>query len=209
MKYIKIILADDHDLLMDGIASLLHDVPQFKVLAKASDVLQAMDDIKALQPDLVITDISMGEKGGLELTRFIASEYPLIKVIVLSMHDDVSHIGTMIDAGANGYLLKNVRQQELQQAIITVMEGGQYVQQSLSTKFAKAMQQDKQEKPLLSPREIEILRLIALEYSTLEISERLFLSPHTVETHRKNIIRKTKVKSVVGLINFGRSNGIL
>ena len=67
---------------MDGIASLLHDVPQFKVLAKASDVLQAMDDIKALQPDLVITDISMGEKGGLELTRFIASEYPLIKVIV-------------------------------------------------------------------------------------------------------------------------------
>lgn len=211
MEKVKVILVDDHDILVDGIASLLSDAPHLKVVGKASSATAAETMIHQLQPDLVFTDISMGDLSGLELTKRITTQYPLIKIIVLTMHDSVQYISSLLHAGAMGYLLKSVRQEELFTAINQVLSGRQYIQQSLATSYARAMdaQQAAQKQSKLSPREIEIIKLIAEEKTTAEISRLLFLSEHTVETHRKNIGRKTGVKTPIGLINYAREHGLL
>lgn len=208
---IKVLLVDDHDIVMDGIASIVSEGPNLQVVGKASSVDMAKELLPQVAPDLVLTDISLGESTGLELTKYIVAKYPSIKVIVLTMHDSVQHISSLLDAGAMGYLLKNVRQNELFSAIEQVMEGKQYIQQSIAVRYTKSLnaQQDAAKQSQLSPREIEIIRLIAKEYTTSQISKELFLSEHTVETHRKNIIRKTGVKSVVGLVNYAREQGLL
>lgn len=210
MEFIKVILVDDHDILMDGIESILKEAPYIQVVGKASSVALAEDLIQNEQPELVLTDISMGEESGLELTKRIFYQFPHIKVLVLSMHEDVQHISSMLDAGALGYLLKNVKQSELFIAIENVMAGRQYIQQSIANNYARARhsQQEARKQSLLTPREIEIARLIVNEFTTAEISKQLFLSEHTVETHRKNIWRKTGVKSVIGLLNYVREQGL-
>lgn len=208
---IKVLLVDDHDIVMDGIASIVSEAPNLRVVGKASSVDMAKELLSQLTPDLVLTDISLGESTGLELTKYITGKYPSIKVIVLTMHDSVQHITSLLDAGAMGYLLKNVRQNELFLAIQKVMEGKQYIQQSIAVRYTKSLnaQQEAAKQSQLSPREIEIIRLISKEFTTSQISKELFLSEHTVETHRKNIIRKTGVKSIVGLMNYAREQGLL
>lgn len=196
---------DDHDILMDGIESILNESSHLQVVGKASSAAIALTLIRQQQPGLVLTDISMGAVSGLELTKLITHQFPLIKVMVLSMHDDVQHISALLEAGAMGYLLKNVKQDELFLAIDNVMAGRQYIQHSV----AWQRQQATQKQHPLSPREIEIIRLIALDLSTTEISQRLFISEHTVGTHRKNIGRKTGVKTIIGLLNYAREHGLL
>jgi DNA-binding NarL/FixJ family response regulator len=208
---VKIILVDDHDILMDGIASILNEAPNLQVVGKASSVAVAQKLIQNLQPDLVLTDISMGDVSGQELTKYCLHHFPQVKIVVLSMHDSVQHISSLLEAGALGYLLKNVKQEELLLAIDSVMSGRQYIQQSLAGNYVRAIkrQQSAEKQCPLSPREIEIIRLIAGEFTTAQISKQLFLSEHTVETHRKNIGRKTGVKTVIGLINYAREHQLI
>lgn len=208
---IRIILADDHDILIDGIESILNDAPHLQVVGKASSASAAKALVKKMAPDLLITDINMGEVSGLDLTKEVLQQFPLTRVIVLTMYDDAQHITDMLQAGALGYLLKNVKQAELFTAIKQVMQGQQYIQQSLSAKYNRFIQQRKQNKKnsQLTPREIEIISLIAQEMTTVQISRQLFLSEHTVETHRKNIVRKTGAKTVIGIVNYARENGLL
>ena len=211
MEKITIVLADDHDILMDGIESILNEAPNLRVIGKASSAGIAEDLVQKLQPDLLLTDISMGEVSGLNLTRNIVQKFPLTRIIVLSMHDDMQHISSMLEAGAQGYLLKNVKQSELFAAIDRVMTGNQYIQQDLTTCYSRFVQQKKEgrKNSQLTPREIEIIKLIAREMTSAEISRELFLSELTVETHRKNIIRKTGTKTVIGLLNYAREHSIL
>lgn len=211
MDKIRIILADDHDILIDGIESILNEAPHLHVVGKASSANAAEALVKKLQPDLLLTDISMGAVSGLDLTKRVTHQSPLTRIIVLTMHDDAQHITEMLEAGALGYLLKNVKQAELLTAIDQVMQGQQYIQQSLASAYNRFIQQKKQNKKSsqLTPREIEIIRLIAQGLTSAEISRRLFLSEHTVETHRKNIARKTGAKNVIGIVNYARENGIL
>ncbi|RYY70159.1 MAG: response regulator transcription factor [Chitinophagaceae bacterium] len=209
MTPLKIILVDDHEILMDGIASLLNGMKGLTVVAKCANVEDAIRELHKSAPDIVITDISMGEETGLQLIRKIAKDFPLVKVIVLTMHDTNEFIRTMMEAGASGYLLKNVRQPELLKAIENVMNEQEYIQQELVSKYTHEPQDDKISRQLLSAREIEIIRLIANEMSTAEISKRLFISQFTVETHRKNILRKTGSKSVIGLLNYARKHDLL
>lgn len=208
---IRILLVDDHDIVMDGIASLLSDVPQLKVVGKASSVDIAKEMIPDLLPDLVLTDITMGAASGLDLTRFIASSFPLVRVIVLTMHGEVHHISSMLEAGACGYLLKNVGPDELIKAIHQVMAGQRYLQQTLAGPYSRSLrsQQASMRQCTLSPREVEIIRLVAGGMTSAEISQKLFLSEHTVDTHRKNILRKTGAKGVIGLVNYARERGLL
>lgn len=210
-KKIKIILVDDHDILMDGIASILNEAPGMQVVGKASSVAVALDRIRQAEPELVMTDISMGAVSGIELTKQVVQEFPLVKVMVLSMHDHIQYISAALEAGALGYLLKNVKQEELVVAIRTVLEGRRYIQQSLAGAYVRGLQQQKamEKQSVLSSREIEIVRLIAQELTSTEISRKLFISEHTVETHRKNIARKTGVKTVVGLLNYAREHGLI
>jgi len=208
---IHIILVDDHDILLDGIASILQQAANLRVVGKASSARVAETMIQQLQPDLVITDISMGEVSGLELTKRIRQQFPLVKVMVLSMHDSVQHIYSLLEAGASGYLLKNVKQEELLSAIQLVMAGQRYIQKSLVEGYLRARKQletaDKQN--VLTPREIEIIQLIAQERTTAEISRQLYLSEKTVETHRKNIGRKTGAKTAISLLKYAREHGII
>jgi DNA-binding NarL/FixJ family response regulator len=211
VEKIKVVLADDHDIVMDGMESILNEAPFIEVVGKASSAGLAETLIQKHQPGLLLTDISMGEVSGLELTRRMAQHYPLVKVLVLSMHDNVQHISSLLEAGAMGYLLKNVRQAELFLAIETVMAGRQYIQQSVAANYARARQRQEAagRQSGLSPREIEILRLIVRGQTTAEISRQLFLSERTVETHRKNIGRKTGVKTVIGLLNYAQAQDLL
>ena len=211
MKKIKILLVDDHDIVMDGIEAILNESLKTVVCGKATSPALAETLVKKLEPDIMITDISMGTVSGEELTKIISKKYPLVKIIVLTMHEDVNRVGSMLQAGAMGYLLKNVRQDELFRAIEEVMQGNQYIQQSVAASYARASQRKNSsgKQTVLSPREIEIIRLISAEFSTAEISRQLFLSELTVETHRKNMLRKTGAKSVIGLLNYARSHGIL
>jgi DNA-binding NarL/FixJ family response regulator len=208
---IRIILADDHDILTDGIESILNEAPHLQVVGKASSANAAEALVKKLAPDLLLTDISMGAISGLDLTKRVLRQFPLTRVIVLTMHDDAQHITDMLQAGALGYLLKNVKQAELFTAIKQVMQGQQYIQQSLAAEYNRFIQRKKQNKKnsLLTPREIEIIKLVAQEMTTAQISRQLFLSEHTVETHRKNIVRKTGAKTVIGIVNYARENGLL
>lgn len=208
MKQIRLVLVDDHEILMDGMAALLNGIPGIQVIAKCATVNDALYNIDLLKPQLVITDISMGESGGLQLLNEMRTRFPLVRAIVLSMHHTAAYIQTMIEAGASGYLLKNVRESELVKAIETVMAGQEYIQQELVGKYSKEPPENSRTN-LLSAREIEIIRLISQEFSTAEIAARLFLSQFTVETHRKNILRKTNSKSVVGLLNYAREQKLL
>ena len=211
MKKIKVVLVDDHDIVMDGMASLLQASPAIQVVGKAPSAAAAEALVRTHAPDLVLTDISMGEVSGLELTRTLAQQYPLVRVLVLSMHDDAGHISALLDAGADGYLLKNVKQAELFAAIETVMAGKQYIQQSIAPAYARARQRQQEggEQSALTPREVEILGMIVRGQTTAEISRRLFLSERTVETHRKNIGRKTGAKTVIALVNWAREHGMV
>ena len=211
MEKITIVLADDHDILMDGIESILNDSAHLQVVGKASSATAAEDLVQKLQPDLLLTDISMGEVSGLSLTKNIMQKFPQTKIIVLSMHDDMQHVSSLLEAGALGYLLKNVKQPELFEAIEHVMAGRQYIQQMLAGSYTRFNQQKKEgrKNSQLTPREIEIIKLIANEMTSAEISRELFLSEHTVETHRKNIIRKTGAKTVIGLLNYAREHNVL
>lgn len=204
-------MADDHDILTDGIESILNEAPHLQVVGKASCANAAEALVKKLQPDLLLTDISMGAVSGLELTKTVLQQFPLTRVIVLTMHDDAQHITDMLQAGALGYLLKSVKQAELLTAIEQVMKGEQYIQQLLAADYNRFIQQKKLNKKnsQLTPRETEIIKLIAKEMTTAQISRQLFLSEHTVETHRKNIVRKTGAKTVIGIVNYARENGIL
>lgn len=208
---IKVLLVDDHDIVMDGIESILSETPYVQVVGKASSAAMAEELLQDRTPDVVLTDISLGEITGLELTKRIVRSHPATKVIVLTMHDSVQHMTALLEAGAMGYLLKTVRQDEMLLAIKQVMAGQQYLQQSIAGRYARSLrlQEEATRQSPLSPREIEIIRLIAKEFTTSQISKELFLSEHTVETHRKNIIRKTGVKSVIGLMNYAREQGLL
>ena len=211
MQKTTVLLVDDHDILMEGIASLLSESVHIDVIGKASSAAAAEALIQQQQPDILLTDISMGAVSGIELTKSTLQRYPSIGVIILSMHDDVQYITAAFDAGARGYLLKNVKGEELFRAIGKVAGGGTHIQTSLAPQYARARRQVEEavaQSPL-SPREIEIIRLIAKDLTTAEISKQLFISEHTVETHRKNIGRKTGTKTAVGVLNYAREHNLL
>lgn len=215
MKKLRIVIADDHHILLDGLKALLHKQKDMEVAGffdngqKLFDALEALTDI-----DVAIADINMPGLNGLELTLKMKEAYPRIPVIILSMHDDTGHIMEMVDAGVQGYLLKNVNDTVLLQAIRTVASGRMAFSPEVSDKiaaFIKNEQQPRQiaEQPRLTDREIEILKLIAQEYSNARIGEALFISERTVETHRKNMMRKTNNKTIVGLLKYAMDQKIV
>jgi DNA-binding NarL/FixJ family response regulator len=204
-EMIHIYLADDHKIFVKGVASLLEAEPGLKVAGFSFDGKSALDAIRLQQPDVVLTDIQMPGVSGIELTKIIKEEFPEVKVIGLSMFDKPEIINELISAGGDGYLLKDLEKDELVKAIQEVMKGNLYYSTSASEILLKTMD----DKDLLTRREKEIIQLIAKEKTNVEIAQMLFISEHTVESHRKNIFRKTKAKSIVGLIKFAYENKLL
>lgn len=207
---IKILACDDHQIFVDGLKNTLEKEKNFGPVATAlngDDVLKAVD---ADHIDVVLMDIEMPGVDGIEATRQISKSHPEVKVIALSMHDDSNVIRKMIQAGAKGYLIKNAGFQELVQAINTVNEGGQYFKGAVLNRIIDFSEDDEGPDPweLLTDREIEVLKLIAAEKSNLEIASELFISVHTVSSHRKNMIKKLGVKNSAGLLKYAVQKGL-
>lgn len=208
---LKLMIVDDHQMFIDGVKSLLRKEKQFDFIAEANTGEDALRMLETVQPDILITDISMPGMSGNELIGRVKSKNPEIKILVLSMHSEAEVISEIMMQEAEGYILKNTGRQELSAALHKLADGGTFysdeVLLSLMRKVKKEAKRDK-EVVQLSERELEILKLIVQELSNEEIAEKLFISKRTVETHRKNINQKTNIKTVVGLIKFAIRNGI-
>lgn len=209
MEKIKILLADDHQMFLDGLTSLLSQLKDVEIVGAVNDGSMVIEQLQDKKPDLVILDMNMPVLNGLETTKKIKKSYPQVRVLGLTMDNDLDSITGMLEAGASGYILKNTGKAELELAIHQVMAGRHYLSQSISTQLAQNLllnlNQKKSETNILdnlTEREIEILKLIALEHSNTEIANLLFISPKTVETHRKNLMRKIGVKNSLGVYKF-------
>lgn len=208
---IKVVLVEDHLVVRNGIKLLLDAAGDIEIVAEAENGNELISMLEnGIKPDIVISDINMPLMDGLELTSFLASRYPSIKVILLSMLNTVEQMLEAFNKGAKGYLVKNVGFSELIFAIQHVAEGGRYVCAELSMmmvdKLASSSAGGKYAYSSidldLSEREVEVLQLISEGYTNMEIADKLFLSKRTVEGHRQSLINKAKVKNSAELIKF-------
>lgn len=202
---LKILIADDHEIVHDGIRLLLRNYPEFEIVHTALNGEAALAYLANHSIDILITDISMPQMDGIELTRQVKSNYSEVKVLVLTVHHDNETVRTILGAEAEGYILKNTGTKQLVMALSSVAAGDTFYSQEIIGKIVKGLaSQNKKENSTaaLSPRELEILQLVVDELTTNAIAEKLFLSPKTVDTHRKNILKKTGMKSIVGLIKY-------
>ncbi len=209
---IRLLLVDDHQIVMDGIRNLLRKSDDIWIVGEFVDGHDALEFLEENEVDLLITDLQMPGISGLELCQKVKAAYPTLKVLVLSMHYDPETVQQIFAVAAEGYLLKNTSRRELKDAIYRVIEGGTYYSREvLHSVMGEAIRPQEAENPAidLTPREKEILQLIAEEHTTTEIAEKLFISPRTVETHRENLLHKTEAKSVVGLIRYGLKHRLI
>jgi DNA-binding NarL/FixJ family response regulator len=212
---IRLLIADDHRVLLDGLVSLLKDEPNFEVRATAHDGQQVMDLLAQAVYDICLLDISMPVFDGIETAKQVIKNYPATKVIILTTHDEEQIIAEMLYIGVSGYLLKSSTRQELVDAINRVMKGKLYfsdtVNETMLRSYANELERKKhpEEKVMLTQREKEIIQLLAREYTNERIANALHISYRTVETHRKNIMQKTKAHNLAGLIRFAYSKGLI
>ncbi|WP_445665188.1 response regulator [Fodinibius sp. AD559] len=207
MSNIKILLADDHDIVRDGIKMLLEDEVGFTIEAEAENGLQAIEICKKHDIDLIIMDINMPEMNGIEATEKIKESFPDIKVLALTMMDEDQHIRQMIEAGASGYILKSSDKIELVDAITTILDGKHYFSddatQSVMMDLVKGTTKKESSDPgNITEREKEVLELIVKQYTNQEIAEELHISTRTVDAHRRNLLQKTGAKNTAGLVTY-------
>ena len=204
----KILLVDDHSILLDGLKKLIEEDEMLSVVDAVGSVPDAIRSIDKHKPDLVITDYNLGDDDGLSLVQKTKRLFPDMKFIILSMHDEAHLVKEILKEGVNGYVLKKDTKEELIEAIYAVRGGKMYMSTDINAMLVKSLYEPDEGK-LLTSREREILKLISQEYSNKQIAEELFISERTVETHRKNIFRKTKTNSLVGLIKFAYANNLI
>jgi len=209
---IKISITDDHFVVLKGIETLLADENNIEIIATHEDGQSTLDALKKEQPDILFLDINLPDINGITLAKTITKSYPNIKIIALTNHEDVSFVKRMLNHGALGYLLKNAHKAEFLEAIKTVMEGEQYLQKSIEKKILNqslGIQENSALQPKLTRRETEVLQAIYEELTTQQISEKLFISPKTVEVHRMNLMSKLGAKNSVGIIKIAIQKQLL
>lgn len=204
----KIFLTDDHAMLLGGLIKVLSAEDDFEVIGSAGTVRETLDSLTQKTPDLLITDYNLPDDDGLTLVRRVKQKYPSIKIIVLSMHDEAHLVKEILKEGINGYILKKDSHNELVNAVRAVKQDKVYLSSDINTMLMKGLN-GSEEQRLLTDREREILKLIAKEYTNKDMAEELFISERTVETHRKNIFRKTGTNNLVGLIKFAYANNLI
>ncbi|GGG54731.1 response regulator transcription factor [Hymenobacter glacieicola] len=215
---IRIALADDHAIIRDGIRALLSGEDDLQVVAEASNGRQLLALLPTVEVDVVLLDINMPEMDGYETLQQLRKHYPQVQVLILSMLSHEEYINRMLEAGALGYVLKNVGKAEIHFAIRAVAEGRQFLCTELGIELLHKLRSRGEKAPVagenkavctLSRRETEVLRLIGEGFTTGEIAEKLFTSKRTIETHRQNIIEKTQVRNTAALIKYAVTQGLL
>ncbi|HEX9882668.1 MAG TPA: response regulator transcription factor [Desulfobaccales bacterium] len=209
----RIVLAEDHILVREGIKKIIEDFADLKVVGEVSDGLQLLDFLKKLPVNMVILDISMPHLPGIEATREIKKNYPEVKVLILTMHKKKEYLNDALAAGADGYLLKEDAAKELLSAVKKIRQGEIYVSPLLSAELATLYAQTRRQAPaaplraILTSREIEIIKLIAEGKSSKEIAAVLFLSFRTIQNHRSKIMRKLNLKKNTDLVKYAIQMG--
>ncbi|HQO32207.1 MAG TPA: response regulator transcription factor [Chitinophagales bacterium] len=212
MNTYRIVLVDDHQMLIDGLSAILSHYPEIEIIKSYTNGNLLVEEINTVQPDIVLTDISMPMIDGYEMTKQIKKLRPATQVIAVSMSGNIADINKMLDVGISGYVLKNAGNQELIDAIRKVAQGKMYFSDDVTEEMVKnkhAKPEKKEDQPTLTDRELEILQLIVQELSNAEIADKLYISERTVETHRKNMIRKFNTKTIVGLIKYALDNKLI
>ena len=212
MKKIKIIIADDHTMFLQGIVSLLDVEENINIVGKATNGIELFQIIENSIPDIILLDISMPQMDGIQVTKIIKQKFPSVKILIVSTHSNIQMIAKLIRMGVDGYLLKNEERRELLQAIETIQNGTTYFCKEVEEKNDDNNSKIKYETfqiTELSSREKEILILIAQEFTGSEIAEKTFISLNTVNTHRRNLISKLNVKNTAGLVKYAIEYGLL
>lgn len=211
---INILLADDHQLIIDGITNLLKDEPIMKVVGHCNNGVEVLKSLSKLTVDVLLLDLDMPHMNGLQCAEEVQKKYPEVKIAILTMHEEKALIQKFIELGVHGYFLKTIPKDELIHAIKTIANGGDYFPSDVT----KALLQkpviipDVLQSPLLAElteREIEIIKLISQGLSTKEIGEALFISPRTADTHRTNIMRKLDLHNVAEIVRFAFQNKLV
>lgn len=204
---IRVVLADDHDLVRLGIAALLCDVEGVEVVGEAGNGEELIALVERLRPDLAVTDISMPGMDGLEALAHIHGRWPEVRLLVLSMHNTVEFVKRAVASGACGYLMKDAPSLELSQAIRSVMATGSYFSPSIAQQLLQASEPTAAEQ--LTERQIEILSLIADGRSSKEIAAELGLSSKTVDVHRARIMQRLEIRDIAGMTRYAVRNGLV
>lgn len=200
MEKLRLLIVDDHPMVLEGLKVLLSDISYIGVIRTASNAFEAMQILKTGEADLALVDINLPEVSGIELTRKIKKEFPEIKVIAMSTFRERSYISQMIQLGASGYLVKSAAGEEIEEAIRWAQAGKLYLSVDLASPDGKgAVVPDA---PVVSRREKEVLQLIADGLTNPQIAEKLFISLHTVDSHRKNLLTKFNVSNTASLIKI-------
>lgn len=213
---IRIHLADDHQVLIDGLLAVLNNNPRFLVVGHSLNGLHLFDEVKNNLTDILVMDINMPEKDGIQVLKEFSQKGFPCKVIILSSYDEAKLIKEVIKLGASGYLTKQCAGENIIDAILTVADGNQYFSSAIKDKIFDTYSGVYNSKELdskdiissITDRELEILSLISQEKSGKDISEQLHISTNTVETHRKNLMKKINVKSSIGLVMFATKNNL-
>ena len=217
MPKIRIHLADDHQILIHGISSLLQTIPNFEVVGFSLNGANLFDEVTQNKTDVLILDINMPLKDGIAVIKEFAEKGFPCKVIILSSYDDLKLIKEIMKLGASSYLTKQCAGENIVEAIQAVYRGEEYFSEIVREKIFNNVTKDNPKlnnlipniNSLLTGREVEIITLISLEYSGKEISEQLYISINTVETHRKNIMKKLKLKNTISLVKYAIKNNLI
>jgi two-component system nitrate/nitrite response regulator NarL len=213
MKQGKITLAlvDDHQIVIDGLMSLLKGHDKFRFAFATTESGEVLEKISQTPIDILLTDVMMPKIPGNQLAKAVKDKFPGVKILALSMSGQGDLVNEMIeDADISGYVLKNIGKLELIKALEKIADGGIYFSEEVIEELQRTSQRKKQkEEAHLTAREIEIIRLIEKEYNNKKIADTLYISERTVETHRKNIFRKTNTNSVIGLVKYAYEHKII
>jgi len=212
-----ILIVDDHPLFREGLKSLLKHHPEFELVGEAENGKQGINKAKKLRPDLVIMDLSLPDQSGIDVTRRIRSMLSETRIMILSMHSKIEYITKAFKAGAHGYVVKESATERLVECLKAISKGEYFLDASLSHKVVKnLMESDKKEAKItdagyrtLTPREQQIMGLIAEGISTKDIADQLFISPKTAENHRSNIMNKLDLHSTMELVRYAAKLGII
>ena len=202
---IRVALVDDHSLVRDGIRALLSVMPQLDVVGEAENGAQAIEMVGRCQPDLLLMDIGLKDKNGLELTRLLGKQYPSLKILILSMYDNYEYVSESVRSGASGYVLKNAPSREIIAAIEAIISGGTFYSAEIAQRLATDQNSDNE----LTPRESQVLYKMVQGLNNKEMARELDISVRTVETHRLSIRRKLNIDKPAALVKYAIDHGII
>jgi DNA-binding NarL/FixJ family response regulator len=212
MNKIRVLLADDHEIVRSGLRALIDAMPEAQVVAEAGNGADAVAQTRKFQPDVALLDIAMPQLNGIEATHRIAQECPATRVVILSMHTSGPYVTAAVRAGALGYVVKDAAVDELALALRAAAQGRSWVSPSVSGQLVQALREPASgtaAAATLSSRQREVLQLIAEGHSTKAIGELMHISPKTVETHRAELMRRLNIRDVAGLTRFALREGLI